>query len=133
MNRRRAPRVSCALFVNEIGEAGIAPCRATNISEGGVYVHRVIGGVLLEGETVQLELKLPGEREPVWATGRVVDQVEETTHDAAAIEFVSLTQRDRERLRGYVHRVRRRQLQTALAGLSRLAQQRPPHVAVLAG
>lgn len=125
MNRRRATRVPCGLFLNEISENGIVPCRATNISETGIYLRRLTGGVLLEGEVVQLELSLPGEPESLWAAGRVVEQVEETMHDAAAIEFVSLSNRDRGRLRNYVSRVRRRQLRVALDGVSRLPYAAP--------
>lgn len=122
MNRRSAPRVPCGLFLNEIGDQGIVPCRATNISETGIYLRRLAGGVLLEGERVQLELLLPGEPESLWVSGRVVEQIEETLHDAAAIEFVSVTKADRSRLRGYVSHVRRRQLRVAVQGLSRLAE-----------
>lgn len=133
MNRRRAPRVPCGLFLNEIGDQGIVPCRATNISETGVYLRRLSGGVLLEGELVQLELSLPGESESLWVSGRVVEQIEETLHDAAAIEFVSVTSADRSRLRGYVSRIRRRQLRTALQGLSRLTRTSPDRHAGLPG
>jgi hypothetical protein len=127
LNRRRTPRVPCGLFVNEIAEQGMTPCQATNLSEGGIYLRRLGGGVLLEGETVQLELALPGESESVWASGRVIEQVEEAAHDGAAIEFVSLTWADRLRLRRYVARVRRRQLREALTGVSRLVRIGPEH------
>lgn len=125
LNRRRTPRVPCGLFVNEIADRGMTPCQATNLSEGGIYLRRLGGGVLLEGETVQLELALPGERESVWASGRVVEQVEEPAHDGAAIEFLSLTWADRLRLRRYVARVRRRQLREALSGISGLVGRSP--------
>lgn len=123
LNRRRHPRVPCGLYVNEVGARGTSPCRATNISETGVYLRRLAGGVLLEGEAVQLEVTLPGEGTTLWLGGRVVEQVEETLHDAAAVEFVSISSTDRVRLRTYVDRVRRRQLRDALVGISRL--QRP--------
>jgi hypothetical protein len=125
LNRRRTPRVPCGLFVNEIAEFGLTPCQATNVSEGGLYLRRLGGGVLLEGETVQLEFALPGEAESVWASGRVVEQVDEQTNGGAAIEFVSLTWADRLRLRRYVSRVRHRQLREALRGVGRLVGHAP--------
>lgn len=133
MNRRSAPRVPCGLFLNEIADHGIVPCRATNISETGIYLRRLTGGVLLEGEHVQLELSLPGDPETVWVGGRVVEQIEEMHHDAAAIEFVSVTNTDRFRLRSYVAHVRRRQLRAALQGVSRLATTSPEAHSGLAG
>ena len=126
MNRRRAPRVPCGLFLHEYNDRGsddrpeITAYRAANISESGIFLRRLGAGVLLEGEVLNLELKLPGPGKPLWLRGRVVEQVEEARADAAAIELVSLTADDRERLRGYVDRVRRRQLRVALQGLSRL-------------
>lgn len=120
LERRASPRVACTSVIYDVsGERAIA-CRATNISEGGVYLRRLAGGVVLEGETVQLELRLPGDDEPLWIAGRVVEQVEEVLHDAAAIEFTALSDRDRARLRAFVTAQRRARLREAVAGLSRL-------------
>ena len=121
--RRRRPRVPCAFSVLET-TTGNVPCRATNISEDGIYVRRLEGGVLLEGEQITLELQLPGDIEPVWASGQVVEQVEEALYDAAAIEFTAIAACDRRRLRLYVARARQSQLRVALQGLSQRAAAR---------
>jgi hypothetical protein len=119
LDRRVAPRVACASIVitDVTGERPI-PCRGTNVSETGIYLKRLAGGVLIEGETVQLELRLPDDDEPLWLSGRVVEQVEEVLHDAAAIQFTVLSERDRGRLRAFVATGRRARLREALAGLS---------------
>ncbi len=126
LDRRRAPRVPCGLFVNEIGDGRtpVSPCRATNISETGIYLRRLAGGVLLEGERIQLEMLLPGEKQSLWLAGRVVEQVQETLHDAAAIQFEAVAHEDRERLRRYIHRIRKRQLRAALSGVGALCRSR---------
>jgi hypothetical protein len=116
--QRRARRVPCILYLNEVSDERAVPCRATNISTTGAYVRRLEGGVFLEGERVQLELTLPGEQTPVWVGGRVVDAVEELLHDGAGVEFTALTREDQRRINGYVGRVRRRLLQAALVGLA---------------
>lgn len=124
LDRRRAPRVPCGLYVNEVsdGADGLSLCRATNISETGIYLRRLRGGVLLEGERVTLELSLPGEADALWLGGRVVEQVQEPLHEAAAIHFETVTADDRRRLRGYVERVRKRQLRAALNGIGALCR-----------
>ncbi len=117
LDRRARPRVACATLIYDVTGARAIPCRATNISEGGVYLRRLEGGVLLEGETVQLELRLEGEA-PIWVTGRVIEQVEEVLHDAAAVQFEAVPEGDRARLRAFVDRRRRARLREALAGLA---------------
>ncbi|MCB9536498.1 MAG: PilZ domain-containing protein [Myxococcales bacterium] len=114
--RRTAHRVPCLTYGHELSGRSLRAVRATNISEGGAYIRCLEGGVLLEGEVVSLELRLP-DGEAVWVRGRVVEQVEETLFDGAAVAFDALPGSDRLRLRAFVEAVRRRRLKSALAGL----------------
>lgn len=114
--RRLAPRVPCAFDIEDVSGVATTACRATNVSESGVYL-RTRGGVLLEGERVALALHLPDERDPLWIGGQVVEQVQEPLHDGAAVRFDALSAADRGRLRAYVQHARGRQLSRALAGL----------------
>ncbi len=100
--RRLERRVPFTGRVFELVEGGRIPCGTVNIGEGGVYVRRHEGGVLLDGEYVWLEVQLPGDPESVWAHGQVVEQVTETFHDAAAIQFHGMARGDRERLREFM-------------------------------
>ncbi len=101
--RRIDQRIPFTGRVFELTCGGQIPCGSVNIGEGGVYIRRYEGGVLLDGEHVWLELQLPGnESRPIWAHGQVVEQVCETFHDAAAIRFKGMPDRDRERLRRFV-------------------------------
>jgi len=118
LDRRSNTRVACRAVVFDVDGVRQTRCRATNISEGGVYLRRLEGGVLLEGEPIRLELLLPGARESIWASGRVVEQVEETLFDAAAVRFTAMAATDRGRIRRYVTGVRQRQLRAALSGLA---------------
>lgn len=118
LDRRGARRVPCRARVLELSLGRPVPCCTTNISESGLFLRRLEGGVLIEGETVQLEVLLPGDPEPLWVAGEVVEQVEEVMHDAAAIRFTAIAEADRARIRSYVDAVRRAQARSALAGLS---------------
>lgn len=118
--RRQTHRVPCALEIEDVSGVQSTACRATNISESGVYM-RIRGGVLLEGERVSLAVHLPDEHEPVWVSGQVVEQVQEPLHDGAAVRFDALSGADQGRLRDYVGQTRQRRLGRALAGLSGLA------------
>jgi hypothetical protein len=118
LDRRARPRVACSTLIYDVTGERAIPCRATNISEAGVYLRRLEGGVLLEGETVQLELRLAEDQPPIWVAGRVVEQVEEVMHDAAAVQFLAVPEADRARIRSFVDGRRRARLREALAGLS---------------
>lgn len=101
--RRRDRRIPFTGRVFELTQRGQIPCGSVNIGEGGVYIRRHEGGVLLDGEHVWLELQLPdGDKRPIWAHGQVVEQVSETFHDAASIRFRGMPDADRERLRQFV-------------------------------
>ncbi len=101
--RRRDRRVNFTGRVFEILPGRQIQCGSVNIGEGGVYVRRYEGGVLLTGEHVCLEVQIPGDPKPLYCHGQVVDQVCETFHDAAAIEFRDMADPDRQRLRDFVH------------------------------
>lgn len=121
--RRLAPRVPCNVYVREVNdEASGFLCQAMNVSETGMYLRRLQGGVLLEGEQVQLEFSLPGDETPIWATARVVDQVEETMHEAAGVQFSWISGDDRRRLKDHVRGERTRRLRMAVSGLAGGAQ-----------
>ena len=101
-DRRVQRRVEFSGQVFEMTPGRPIPCSSVNIGEGGVYIRRKEGGVLLAGEHVWLQVRLPDDPEPLYASGQVVDQVTETFYDAASIEFRGMADTDRQRLRAFL-------------------------------
>ncbi len=101
--RRLHTRHEAQLDVWELHAGGTTRCRSTNLSAGGLYLRRLEGGVLLEGEWVWLEIDLPGDPRPIRVRATVVKQVEETLYDSAAVSFVGLPSLDTYRLRRFLN------------------------------
>lgn len=107
--RRLTSRVPCALDVIDFSGREPSVCRATNISEDGVYM-RSRAGVLLEGERLALAMCLPGQPDPIWVRGQVVEQVQAPLHDGAAVRFFAVGEADQRRLGEYVGGLRAAQV-----------------------
>lgn len=103
---RRAP---CRVAVREVGGRTIEG-RATNISEGGLYLQRLTSDPLRDGEVVFLEIQLPGYG-LVRATGKVVKPANEVFYEAAAVTFTKLSRRDALHIRRFVFDRGRRPVQ----------------------
>lgn len=114
--RRDSVRVPCLAVGIETSGRMPRAVRATNISEGGAYIRCLEGGVLLEGEALGLELRF-SDGHTLWARGRVVEQVEETLFDGAAVVFEVMPYADRERLRAFVQAAHWSRARHALTGL----------------
>jgi hypothetical protein len=99
-DRRAHPRVRCLATVRACGSDGTVEGRATNISEGGMYLQRLTCEPLCPGEQLRLEVDLPDG--PVRVMGRVVKPAEEVFYQAGAIAFTALDELDRDRLRRFV-------------------------------
>jgi c-di-GMP-binding flagellar brake protein YcgR len=99
-NRRVHTRAPCQVSVREIS-GSMSEGRATNISEGGLYLQRLTEDPLLDGATVSLEITLPGYGQ-VRAEGCVVAPGKEVFYQAAAVTFTKLSRRDALRIRRFV-------------------------------
>lgn len=111
-DRRAYRRVPCLTTVRAVGDAGTVEGRATNISEGGLYLQHLCCAPLCPGEHLHLELDLPGG--PLEVMGRVVKPADEVFYQAGAIAFTALSEEGRGRLRRFVdHRAQRRPIRGA--------------------
>jgi hypothetical protein len=99
---RTHSRADLDVYVNKI--IGDEPhlARVRNISEGGLYMYRLLEPETRDDAPVGLEIMLPTTREVIWAVARVVRREIDPLADGMALEFVRITESDRELIRRYV-------------------------------
>ncbi|MEZ4475452.1 MAG: PilZ domain-containing protein [bacterium] len=97
--RRTSRRVPYRARVKAVG-ALAGEGRTTNLSAGGVYLQRLSGRRLRQGDVVDLVLDLPGGA--VRARGQVVKAVDEVFYPGAAVAFTTMSAADRALLEGFV-------------------------------
>jgi type IV pilus assembly protein PilZ len=106
VERRRSERAPVVVQIEYSTVDALFSDFTRNINEGGIFVE-TDERIPLD-EKVELKLRLPGSRELVQATGRVV-RVEPTSATAAggiAIEFEQLDAKAREMINAAVRRLR---------------------------
>jgi len=100
--RRIHTRAPCRVAVRELHPQRRVEARAINISEGGLYLQRLLGDVPVAGEHLELEISLPGEA-PMRVFGRVLAPKDEVFYPAGAVAFTHLSSAAALRLRRFVH------------------------------
>jgi hypothetical protein len=100
---RRHPRAPINVLLNKVMGESLFMCHASDISEDGIYLSKLIEP-RLRGKEVGLEFELPGERDPIWARGEIVREGHRRNADGAAIKFTVLPDAFRKRIRRYVDR-----------------------------
>ena len=63
---RRVPRAPLSIYLNKFVGSSVFMCRAANISEGGIFLARLIEPEHAKSD-VSLEFALPGDEEVIWA------------------------------------------------------------------
>ena len=95
---RRQSRTDCDIILNKFEDGIINICRATNISLGGMRLQRTLEPFFARGETVRLEVELPGCAEPLKIAAEKV--YEETDH--FGVRFTNISHRHFIRLRDWL-------------------------------
>ena len=70
--RRHGYRIPLKMFLNEYVADHPHRCLTVNLSETGLYVHKLIQPLRRTTNIVGLELALPGLGETIWARGEVL-------------------------------------------------------------
>lgn len=99
---RRHRRADLDVYVNKI--IGDEPhlARVRDISEGGLYMYKLLEPAVADENHVGLEIMLPHTRQVIWAVARVVRNDETELAHGAALEFTRISESDRETIRRYV-------------------------------
>ncbi len=100
---RRVPRAPLSIYLNKFVGSSAFMCRAANISEGGIFLARLIEPEHSAGE-VSLEFALPGDSEVLWAHGSVVRKGSHRNCEATGVRFNIIPEQYRRRIADYVQR-----------------------------
>jgi hypothetical protein len=80
-NRRIGARVPLEILVTQYVNDRPHRALATNLSETGMHVNKVLGSLERRSRVVGLELKLPGTSDTIWARGEIChDSLDEYFH-----------------------------------------------------
>jgi len=88
--------------VRDPREGPVVGGKTLNVSSNGILLETE--SPLVIGRTVEIEFLLPGDPEPVRATGRVIRRTSELDllHPAFGVRFVDMPERDQERIETFV-------------------------------
>jgi hypothetical protein len=105
VERREAPRIPVSVYLEQYVEGQSHRCFTANLSKLGLYMERPADSFLRHSNHVQLEIPLPdGEEEPLWASAEIVYDCFDALFHGTAVRFVEMSQRDRNRLSGWLSR-----------------------------
>jgi len=114
-DRRIGFRVDLELFFTQYIRDRPYRVLSTNLSETGLYVHRVTLDpqvvMLPAGEVVGLELELPGTGEVIWARGEVCRERRHRTVCGSGVRFADMPRIHARLVRDFCHARRRHRLQ----------------------
>jgi hypothetical protein len=96
--RRKSRRVTLDSAAEQIVDDAPHRCRATNVSDTGVYLERPLCMLARRTNVVQVELELPGADAPVWAKAEVVYDSFDASLHGTALRFTAMASPDRARL-----------------------------------
>lgn len=93
------------------------PIRAlvANLSDTGINMASIATLAPPPGLVVGLEVELPGEREPIWASGRVCYRADDHLASGLGVRFVAMAAREARLIRDFCVEARRKTLGNLLA------------------
>ena len=112
--RRQIHRVPVELFLNEYVQERPGRALATNLSNTGMYVNRVLQPHARRAGLVQLEFELPGTREVIWAAGEARYEVLDDMFHGTGVRFVAMARAHERLVRDFVATQRARRLRATL-------------------
>ncbi len=134
-DRRIGFRVDLDLFLTQFIRDRPFRVLSSNLSETGVYLHRVALGpdtpALPAGTVVGLELELPGTGETIWARGEVRRERVARSVCGSGVRFADMPRVHARMVRDFCHEQRSGHLATLL-GRIRQRHVPPPRRAILA-
>ena len=117
--RRLGYRIPLEMFLNEYVRDRLHRCVSTDISESGLYVHKLITPKPRRPDALQLEFELPGTGEVIWARGEVAyEQYDEHFH-GTGVRLTGIANLHARMLRDYVREKRKALLRDLLDEIRR--------------
>ena len=118
-DRRIGMRIDLEMFLTEYVRDRPFRVLAANLSETGLYFHRVAADPAAQlvpaGTPVGLELELPGSGEVIWARGEVCREAWGRTLRGTGVRFADMPRCHARMVREYCHQKRRDRLDGLLA------------------
>lgn len=100
--RRQAPRLAVGFYLNQLVDDRPERCFTTSLSANGLYMERVLSPLERKRDTVQVEIPLPGQRDSLWARGRVVYDCFDNLFHGTAVRFTAMPSLHRRVLREWL-------------------------------
>jgi len=98
------------MFLNEYVRDRLHRCVSTDISESGLYVHKLIAPRDRRPQALQLEFELPGTGEVIWARGEVAYEEYDEYFHGTGVRLTGIAHLHARMLRDYVREKRKAQL-----------------------
>ena len=117
--RRFGHRVPLEMFLNEYVQDRLHRCVTTNVSESGLFLHKLITPPQRLHRPLQLEFELPGTGETIWACGQIAYEAYESHLHGTGVRFTGIPDLHARLLRDYVREKRKVQLQELLSQIRR--------------
>lgn len=113
-NRRFDYRVPVDMFLTEYVDDRPRRAYASDVSEHGLHVARAVQPVLRLNPIVQLEFRLPGTSDTIWAAGRIRYDALDSYFHASGLWLYAIAQAQARWIRDYVMEARAERLRTLL-------------------
>jgi hypothetical protein len=105
--RRRKPRLHVGFYAHELVNDEIHRCFTVDLSPTGVRLEHPMGAVARPGSAVQMELPLPGTRDPIWARGELVHESAGSVFHTSAVRFTTMASSHRRALAEWLREMSR--------------------------
>jgi hypothetical protein len=109
--RRQGYRIPLQMFLNEYVADRPHRCLTVNISETGLYVHKLLQPLRRNGSVVGLEIELPDVNETIWARGEVCYDTFDDYFHGSGIRITGIPRLHQRLLRDYITEKRRERLE----------------------
>ena len=119
-DRRFGYRVPLEMFLNEYVQDRLHRCLTTNLSETGLFVHKLHAAAIpRRRDALQLEFELPGTGETIWARGEIAYEARDDFFHGTGIRLAGIANLHARLLRDYVREKRKVQLSSLLDQIRR--------------
>jgi hypothetical protein len=109
--RRTGCRVPVEMFLNQYVRDQPYRALATNVSEVGLFLRRLVEPVSLRSRVLGIEFELPATGEIIWAKCEPRFEASDDDFHFSGIHFLAMARKHERLLRDYVREKRRRQLE----------------------
>jgi hypothetical protein len=107
------------MFLNEYVHDRLHRCVTTNVSESGLFLHKLPSTQRRRPQGLQLEFELPGTGETIWARGEMAYEYRDDLFVGTGVRLTGIAKLHASLLRDYVREKRKLQLSSLLDQIRR--------------